>query len=100
VSPAVDRAAHEIAQAAIEMGERVAELDRTGACVTYDLYTLALDASRRHLVNPVRALTAADDLIRGLRDFLRGPKTLPRSRYGMYGPNCRLEEYDKGWWNA
>ena len=71
---AVDRASHEIAQAAIEMGERVATLDTEGRCVTTDLYALSLAAATRHNVHPVRALTAADDLIRGLRDYIRGPK--------------------------
>jgi len=91
-----DRAAHEIAQAAIEMGERVAELDTEGRCVTMDLYALGLNAAKRHKVHPVRALTAADDLIRGLRDYVRGPVVY---RFGSFGREP-LTEYDQGWWNA
>ena len=87
----VDRAAHIIANAALELGERVATLDTEGRCVTTDLYALSLNAAKRHLVHPVRALTATIDLLWGVRDFVRGPKPAP---YGYFGPACRLTEYD------
>jgi hypothetical protein len=77
----------EVVAEALEAGERVVAGDPQGDVVP------AGD-------HPVRVLTAAIDYLWGWRDLLRGPKTLPRSRYGMFGPNCRLEEYDKGWWNA
>ncbi len=93
---AVDMAAHEIANHALEAGVRVADLDTEGRCVTTDIYALSLCAAKRYLVHPVRALTAAIDLLIGQRDFLRGPIT---SEYGMFG--CLpLNEYDTGWWNA
>ena len=81
LASAVDQAAHEVAQAAIEMGERVATLDTTGSCVTLDLYALSLNAAKRHLVHPVRALTAAIDLLWGVRDFVRGPKVTHHPAY-------------------
>src|SRR5665213_3309098 len=64
----VDRAAHLIANGALEAGKRVADLDHEGRCVTIDIYALGLDASRRHKVNPVRAITASIDLLWGVRD--------------------------------
>ena len=91
----VDRAAHLIANGALEAGKRVADLDHEGRCVTIDIYALGLDASRRHKVNPVRAITASIDLLWGVRDFVRGPVT---SRFGMFG--CMsLTEYDRGFWS-
>lgn len=94
---AVDMAAHEVAQAAIECGERVVENDPHGRCVTIDLYAHSLSVATKYNLSPVRVLTAADDLVRGLRDFLRGPKT---SRFGMFGPTQLLNEYDTGWWTS
>jgi hypothetical protein len=64
----------EIAEGALDAGNRVATLDRDGRCVTLDLYALGLDAARRDRVHPVRALTAAIDLLWGLRDYVRGHK--------------------------
>jgi hypothetical protein len=89
--PDIDRAAHEIAQAAIEAGERVVENDKEGRCVTTDLYALSLNESKRHLVNPVRALTAADDLIRGVRDYIRGPKRVDYPNVTPWIPGSVVE---------
>lgn len=77
----VDRAAHEIAQAAIECGERVVENDPHGRCVSTDLYQHGLAVATKYKLHPVRVLTAADDLIRGLRDHLRGPKRVEHPPY-------------------
>ena len=79
---AISAAAGEIAQAALECGERVATLDTTGSAVTLDLYALGLRAATRRRVHPVRALTAAIDVLIGLRDFIRGPKP------GLYFGAC------------
>jgi hypothetical protein len=92
----VDRAAHEIANGALEAGKRVADLDHEGRCVTIDIYVLGLNAALRHKVNVVRAITVAIDLLWGVRDYIRGPIT---SKYGMFG-RMPLTEFDQGWWNS
>lgn len=71
----------EVVAEALEAGERVIAGDPQGDVVP------AGD-------HPVRVLTAAIDYLWGWRDLLRGPKTTPRSRYGMFGPETRLNEYD------
>ena len=74
-------AATELAQAFIEAGERVIDNDPQGRAVTTDLYAHSLTVATKHNLHPVRVLTAADDLIRGLRDHLRGPKLVRHPAY-------------------
>jgi hypothetical protein len=68
------RAAAVIAEEALDMGNDVALKDTAGSAVTRDLYALGLCAATKENVHPVRALTAAIDVLYGLRDYVRGPK--------------------------
>jgi len=81
MKPTQEKAVRSVMRGFYKAAERVVDNDPHGRCVTTDLYSLGLNAAKKHKVHPVRLFTAIIDLAWGCRDYARGPKLVLHPAY-------------------
>lgn len=81
---ASDPALRSVIKAFYKAADRVVTEDTEGRAVTTDLYSLGLNAAKRHKVHPVRLFSAIIDIAWGCRDHARGPKVVHHPAYASW----------------